>query len=587
MEMVRSRRFARVCVTVMWTAVGACGGRAHDSEGAAPSGSSASASAPAASARPAPPAPRPPAVALLRCAPAPVLPVEPVGILGSLALQQGGAFASLTGKGDISSGLDDSHIVGGLIGDDVGQAFGAGGLGLGGKGAGGGGIGMGTIGTLGHGSGVGDGYGPGGGMRRHRSAARVTGGAPDAQGGLDAAVIGRYVRRRMPAIERCYESALRTQPDLAGPVSVEFVIGADGKVSSAHVGGGASAVDRCVEGVFKGIQFPAPDNGATVRVTYPFTMSPAAPAQPRVGPAPARSRAARAPAPPAWTPYASNDSNADDKTAGVVTLATQAAVQTRLGAIDACFGAAAGGSVRAILEVRGDGAVDLVRAGGLGDERVERCLEGELASLRVSGPDHPVVEVACDLARGPEVPWRLTPSRYHVIEVGARTIRNGGAESPIDPPPHLEVPPTYVAVIADADATGAGLRAVAAVARNRYTVYGVRVDGGPPLYAGVAATPPMPGEYHALTGPRLDVRLRADRAEVCIAKAGPKRTAPLVELDHLFAGLADVCKQHGCSDAAMIDVRELSDAATLHATIAHLRGIGVTRVVIGDVAPGC
>src|SRR5260221_6298018 len=43
------------------------------------------------------------------------------GILGSTALSQGGAFASLTGTGDISSGFDDTNIYGGLLGNEAGE----------------------------------------------------------------------------------------------------------------------------------------------------------------------------------------------------------------------------------------------------------------------------------------------------------------------------------------------------------------------------------------------------------------------------------------------------------------------------------
>src|SRR5688572_30751892 len=41
------------------------------------------------------------------------------GVIGSTALTQGGAFASLTGTGDISSGFDDTNIYGGLVDNDA------------------------------------------------------------------------------------------------------------------------------------------------------------------------------------------------------------------------------------------------------------------------------------------------------------------------------------------------------------------------------------------------------------------------------------------------------------------------------------
>ena len=71
----------------------------------------------------------------------------------------GGAFASLTGTGDVSSGFDDSNIYGGLLGNEAGEmngGYGVGGLGVqgGGGGTGWGTIGTGKYGTLGHGSGT-------------------------------------------------------------------------------------------------------------------------------------------------------------------------------------------------------------------------------------------------------------------------------------------------------------------------------------------------------------------------------------------------------------------------------------------------
>src|SRR5262249_41623740 len=67
------------------------------------------------------------------------------GILGSTALLQGGAFASLTGTGDISSGFDDTNIYGGLLGNEAGEMNGGFGFGRSGFGPGGGGTGWGTI----------------------------------------------------------------------------------------------------------------------------------------------------------------------------------------------------------------------------------------------------------------------------------------------------------------------------------------------------------------------------------------------------------------------------------------------------------
>ena len=51
------------------------------------------------------------------------------GILGTAAKEHGGKFASLTGTGDFTSGLDDKDVYGGLLGDEAGAMHG--GLGFG------------------------------------------------------------------------------------------------------------------------------------------------------------------------------------------------------------------------------------------------------------------------------------------------------------------------------------------------------------------------------------------------------------------------------------------------------------------------
>ena len=108
------------------------------------------------------------------------------GILGTLSLQNGSAFKSLTGTGNFSAGFDDLDIKVGLLGnsvDDLKSRFGLGGsgYGLGGGGTGGGGTGWGTIGTgrygtIGTGSGTGSGYGVGSGYGSGRGSGRGVGG---------------------------------------------------------------------------------------------------------------------------------------------------------------------------------------------------------------------------------------------------------------------------------------------------------------------------------------------------------------------------------------------------------------------------
>ena len=163
------------------------------------------------------------------------------------AEEQGGAFASLTGTGDISSGFDDTNIYGGLLGtDDPGW-----------------GIGTGSGGT----------WGSIGGKKP--KGPKVSIGQPNAKGDLDKAVIRRYIKRNIQKFAYCYEKELLAKPGLKGTVDSEFTIEADGTVSSAKASGVDTEVANCVAQVIKAIEFPKPKGGGVVAVKYPFTFVPA------------------------------------------------------------------------------------------------------------------------------------------------------------------------------------------------------------------------------------------------------------------------------------------------------------------------
>lgn len=202
------------------------------------------------------------------------------GILGTLSAQQGGAFASITGTGDISSGFDDLDIQGGLLGNDPddtngGFGFGRSGFGPGGGGTGSGTIGLGTYGTLGHGSGTGQGYGVGGGRGglrgRTASTPSLRYGAQQVVGELDGAIVRRYVRRSNARLRYCYEKQLLVEPSLSGTVTVRFEIGTDGAVTSSEGTGVNEEVASCMATVLRATQFPKPTSG-TVSVTLPLAL---------------------------------------------------------------------------------------------------------------------------------------------------------------------------------------------------------------------------------------------------------------------------------------------------------------------------
>jgi hypothetical protein len=189
-----------------------------------------------------------------------------------------------------SWGTDALSANGNMWGNQIGDSYGAGGLGLTGVGEGGGGngegIGLGPLGTIGHGSGLGDGDGFGHG----HSSGRLTGtrkahpptvriGATQTSGHLPPEVIQRIVRQNFGRFRLCYENGLRNNPNLGGRVAVRFVIGRDGAVSNVGNGGSDlpdSNVVSCVQRAFYGLSFPAPDSGI-VTVTYPIVFAPGTP----------------------------------------------------------------------------------------------------------------------------------------------------------------------------------------------------------------------------------------------------------------------------------------------------------------------
>lgn len=205
-----------------------------------------------------------------------------IGALASLA----GAWNSPTSPygADTALGADPMSALGALMGDQIGGNFGFGGLGLRGTGRGGGGtgegtIGLGNIGTIGHGAGTGSGsgYGSGAGGFSGRSASvpRIRTGEADVRGSLSREVIRRVIRRHINEVRFCYEQELTARPDLAGRVTVSFIIAATGAVQTASVASTTlsnARVEQCIVTAVRRWTFPAPDGGGIVGVNYPFVL---------------------------------------------------------------------------------------------------------------------------------------------------------------------------------------------------------------------------------------------------------------------------------------------------------------------------
>jgi len=209
------------------------------------------------------------------------------GMVGLLNVAAGGdpnAPTAPWGREE-SLGNDPMSARGNMWGDAIGDSFGAGGLGLSGVGEGGGGrgegIGLGNIGTIGHGAGTGTGQGFGNGHGRlggaHQTRApSIRQGATQVNGRLPPEVIQRIVRQNFGRFRLCYENGLRTNPNLAGRVSVKFVIDRSGAVTTSSDGGSDlpdQGVVGCVVRGFGNLSFPQPEGGI-VTVVYPIIFNP-------------------------------------------------------------------------------------------------------------------------------------------------------------------------------------------------------------------------------------------------------------------------------------------------------------------------
>ena len=143
----------------------------------------------------------------------------------------------------------------------------------------------------GHGYGTGDGvgFGRGGGrVGRGRDggrggpglsgppgrAAELRLGDATTFGGLSKEVVRRTVAQHRGRIRYCYEAAMRTNPQLAGQLTLRWQITAQGNVQDTQVREdllGDATLAACVQAVVRRMSFPQAD-GVTA-VTYPFVFS--------------------------------------------------------------------------------------------------------------------------------------------------------------------------------------------------------------------------------------------------------------------------------------------------------------------------
>ena len=97
-------------------------------------------------------------------------------------------------------------------------------------------------------------------------------GIPVVTGGLDKAVVRRYVQRQLRRVIDCYEKELVTDPDLEGTVVVDVQLDEGGQVLAASANGVSETVSGCIARAMGSMVYPAPrDGSATMRYRLTFS----------------------------------------------------------------------------------------------------------------------------------------------------------------------------------------------------------------------------------------------------------------------------------------------------------------------------
>jgi len=160
----------------------------------------------------------------------------------------------------VTAGVDAVPANEKVWGDEIGEAYGTGGLGLA-RGSEGGAI-------------------PSGANRTPAGVRpQVRAGAVTVVGRLPREVIVRVVRNNFGRFLRCYEAGLSHNAVLKGRVQVRFVITSDGALSDVEDSGSDlpdAGVIRCVMSSMYGLSFPPPEGGP-VKVVFPLSFGPAPP----------------------------------------------------------------------------------------------------------------------------------------------------------------------------------------------------------------------------------------------------------------------------------------------------------------------
>jgi hypothetical protein len=106
--------------------------------------------------------------------------------------------------------------------------------------------------------------------------ARVKSSTSDIYGDVDKKTVQATIRRRMSALQHCYEKALRTQPGLRGKMTYTITISTVGRVTKVSVEEdslGDGSVKTCTVAKIKGWRFPSEGAEESSEVTFSVVFS--------------------------------------------------------------------------------------------------------------------------------------------------------------------------------------------------------------------------------------------------------------------------------------------------------------------------
>jgi TonB family protein len=196
-------------------------------------------------------------------------------LLGALSAEGGGALQDVLAGGAITGNAEEvlSQAAG------VGVATNASG-GILRPRAGGTGDRVAGLGSLGASGAGGKAVGEGGSLSERAPAGRINMEGGEDVGGsgeFDSKLVTAEVKKRLRAIQICYEQQLRRNPSLQGKVVVEFTIEQTGTVSKATATANTTndpAVASCVVDTVKRFRFNPGPEGGSVTYSYPFVFAP-------------------------------------------------------------------------------------------------------------------------------------------------------------------------------------------------------------------------------------------------------------------------------------------------------------------------